>query len=212
MTLFVTSLSITLLLMRRDQDVKQVEETRGLVLQSAQREFLDKGYEKASLRSIAQNAGVTTGALYVRFPNKSALFAALVEPVSAHLLGLFRTGNDQGFEQLDEGRPEDMWSIFEHKEPFDLLINHAAGSGYEHFLDDLVEEEVSQSLAYLDAMRERGLACASPSHDDLHALVSAEYYAFFEIVRHDTSKEDAVARIKLIVDFFRPGWENLFGG
>ena len=81
MTLFVTSLSITLLLMRRDQDVKQVEETRGLVLQSAQREFLDKGYEKASLRSIAQNAGVTTGALYVRFPNKSALFAALVEPV-----------------------------------------------------------------------------------------------------------------------------------
>ena len=91
--------------MRRDQDVKQVEETRGLVLQSAQREFLDKGYEKASLRSIAQNAGVTTGALYVRFPNKSALFAALVEPVSAHLLGLFRTGNDQGFEQLDEGRP-----------------------------------------------------------------------------------------------------------
>ena len=165
MTLFVTSLSITLLLMRRDQDVKQVEETRGLVLQSAQREFLDKGYEKASLRSIAQNAGVTTGALYVRFPNKSALFAALVEPVSAHLLGLFRTGNDQGFEQLDEGRPEDMWStsedvitrivdyIFEHKEPFDLLINHAAGSGYEHFLDDLVEEEVSQSLAYLDAMR-----------------------------------------------------------
>ena len=193
-------------------------------MQSAQREFLDKGYEKASLRSIAQNAGVTTGALYVRFPNKSALFAALVEPVSAHLLGLFRTGNDQGFEQLDEGRPEDMWStsedvitrivdyIFEHKEPFDLLINHAAGSGYEHFLDDLVEEEVSQSLAYLDAMRERGLACASPSHDDLHALVSAEYYAFFEIVRHDTSKEDAVARIKLIVDFFRPGWENLFGG
>ena len=92
------------------------------------------------------------------------------------------------------------------------MINHAAGSGYEHFLDDLVEEEVSQSLAYLDAMRERGLACASPSHDDLHALVSAEYYAFFEIVRHDTSKEDAVARIKLIVDFFRPGWENLFGG
>ena len=75
-------------------------------------------------------------------------------------------------------------------------------------------------------MRKRAVSCckarsesfwtrdtsASPSHDDLHALVSAEYYAFFEIVRHDTSKEDAVARIKLIVDFFRPGWENLFGG
>ena len=185
MTLFVTSLSITLLLMRRDQDVKQVEETRGLVLQSAQREFLDKGYEKASLRSIAQNAGVTTGALYVRFPNKSALFAALVEPVSAHLLGLFRTGNDQGFEQLDEGRPEDMWStsedvitrivdyIFEHKEPFDLLINHAAGSGYEHFLYEIVPRRppCARERGILRILRnrsprhlERGRRCAHQTH------------------------------------------------
>ncbi|MFR3090407.1 MAG: TetR/AcrR family transcriptional regulator [Eggerthella lenta] len=202
--------------------MKQVEETRGLVLQSAQREFLDKGYEKASLRSIAQNAGVTTGALYVRFPNKSALFAALVEPVSAHLLGLFRTGNDQGFEQLDEGRPEDMWStsedvitrivdyIFEHKEPFDLLINHAAGKRLRAF-PRRSRRGRSQPIARLPGRHARALACAAV-HDDLHALVSAEYYAFFEIVRHDTSKEDAVARIKLIVDFFRPGWENLFGG
>ena len=167
-----TSLSITLLLMRRDQDVKQVEETRGLVLQSAQREFLDKGYEKASLRSIAQNAGVTTGALYVRFPNKSALFAALVEPYPRTCSGSSARATTR-VRAAGRRRPEDMWStsedvitrivdyIFEHKEPFDLLINHAAGSGYEHFLDDLVEEEVSQSLAYLDAMRERGLACAT---------------------------------------------------
>lgn len=76
------------------------------MLQSAQREFLDKGYEKASLRSIAQNAGVTTGALYVRFPNKSALFAALVEPYPAHLLGLFRTGNDRGSSSWTKGAPK----------------------------------------------------------------------------------------------------------
>ena len=202
--------------------MKQVEETRGLVLQSAQREFLDKGYEKASCAASRRRRRDHRRAVRA-LPEQSALFAALVEPYPRTCSALPH-GQRPGFEQLDEGRPEDMWStsedvitrivdyIFEHKEPFDLLINHAAGSGYEHFLDDLVEEEVSQSLAYLDAMRERGLACASPSHDDLHALVSAEYYAFFEIVRHDTSKEDAVARIKLIVDFFRPGWENLFGG
>lgn len=80
---------------------------------AAQREFLDKGYEKASLRSIAQNAGVTTGALYVRFPNKSALFAALVEARVRAPARALPHGNDQGFEQLDEGRPEDMWRTSE---------------------------------------------------------------------------------------------------
>lgn len=92
--------------MRRDQDVKQVEETRGLVLQSAQREFLDKGYEKASLRSIAQNAGVTTGALYVRFPNKSARSPRWSEPCPAHLLGLFRTATTRGSSSWTKGAPK----------------------------------------------------------------------------------------------------------
>lgn len=86
--------------------MKQVEETRGLVLQSAQREFLDKGYEKASLRSIAQNAGVTTGALYVRFPNKSALFAALVEPYPRTCSGSSARATTRGSSSWTKGAPK----------------------------------------------------------------------------------------------------------
>ena len=43
------------------------KETRQHLLECAKREFLEKGYMKASLRNICKEAGVTTGALYFFF-------------------------------------------------------------------------------------------------------------------------------------------------
>lgn len=204
--------------------MKQIEETLGLVLESAQEEFLSKGYEKANLRSIAQRAGVTTGALYVRFPNKDALFSALVAPVADYLLSVYKAGNEQGFAQLDQGDAKEMWAIsdeviqnmvdyiFDNKTTFALLINCAVGSSYEHFVDDLIVEEEKQSMSYLKAMKEKGYECAEVSEEDIHVLLSAQYYAIFEIVRHNTPKKEATERVMLIADFFRPGWERIFGG
>ena len=54
-------------------------ETKSKILQSAKNEFLDKGFTNASLRTIASNAGVTTGAMYRHFKDKDALFCALVD-------------------------------------------------------------------------------------------------------------------------------------
>ena len=48
------------------------------LLSAAMEEFLDKGYENASLKEICRKAGVTTGALYKRFDGKEDLFHALV--------------------------------------------------------------------------------------------------------------------------------------
>ena len=48
------------------------------ILASARAEFLEKGFEKASLKDICENALVTTGALYKRYQSKEDLFHALV--------------------------------------------------------------------------------------------------------------------------------------
>ena len=56
------------------------------IQEAALTEFLDKGFLGASLRQIVKNAGVTTGAFYGYFPNKEALFAAIVEPHAAILM------------------------------------------------------------------------------------------------------------------------------
>ena len=48
----------------------QDKATKEKLLESAKKEFLEKGYMKASLRTICKNAGVTTGALYFFFQGK----------------------------------------------------------------------------------------------------------------------------------------------
>lgn len=59
------------------------------IQQAALTEFLDKGFLSASLRQIVKNAGVTTGAFYGYFSCKEALFASIVEPHAAALMGRF---------------------------------------------------------------------------------------------------------------------------
>ena len=51
------------------------------IIKAAKEEFMQYGFQKASLHKIAQNAGLTTGALYTRYKNKDALFCSLMENV-----------------------------------------------------------------------------------------------------------------------------------
>ena len=52
-------------------------DVRAALLKSGKREFLECGFEKASLRSICAGAGVTTGAFYSNFRAKDDLFGAI---------------------------------------------------------------------------------------------------------------------------------------
>ena len=59
---------------------KQVEGISEKVELCAKKEFLEKGYVDASLRTIAAEAGTTTGTIYSRYGGKEGLFSAIVEP------------------------------------------------------------------------------------------------------------------------------------
>lgn len=54
------------------------DEVKNAILKSGENEFLEKGYEKASIRKIVKQAGTTIGNFYNYFDNKEALFEALV--------------------------------------------------------------------------------------------------------------------------------------
>ena len=57
---------------------EQPNYTLNRIISAAKHEFMSKGYRDASLRDIAKDAHVTTGALYGYFKNKEDLFGALV--------------------------------------------------------------------------------------------------------------------------------------
>ena len=51
------------------------------ITNAAFEEFYKKGYRGASLRKIAEAAGVTVGAIQVRYKSKDELFACLTKPL-----------------------------------------------------------------------------------------------------------------------------------
>lgn len=68
---------------RRSQDERRAQTQRALVA-AARKLFAAKGFAATSTPEIVQAAGVTRGALYHHFADKTALFAAVVE--EEHLL------------------------------------------------------------------------------------------------------------------------------
>src|SRR3954451_7731017 len=59
--------------------IEQTERNRSLLLASARRVFLARGYHAASLDQIAEEAGFSKGVVYSQFRNKADLFLALLE-------------------------------------------------------------------------------------------------------------------------------------
>jgi AcrR family transcriptional regulator len=53
--------------------------TRERLLEAAESVFAAKGYDGAKISDIAEEAGVSVGAVYFRFKDKSALFSAIAE-------------------------------------------------------------------------------------------------------------------------------------
>ena len=120
------------------------------IQEAARAEFLDKGFQGASLRQIVKNAGVTTGAFYGYFSSKEALFNALVEPHATALMGKFMEAQISFAELPEEQQLEHMgvesgtypdW-MGQHREPVKLLLTRAEGTSYERFVHNMVEVEV----------------------------------------------------------------------
>ncbi|MBX7434219.1 TetR/AcrR family transcriptional regulator [Mycobacterium sp. Y57] len=61
--------------------------TRALLLGAARTLFADKGFANVSTQAIVDAAGVTRGALYHQFEDKTALFAAVYEEVERDVVG-----------------------------------------------------------------------------------------------------------------------------
>ena len=57
------------------------ENTKAQIRATAVAMFAANGYDKTSLREIAERVGITKASLYYHYPSKQALLAALVEPL-----------------------------------------------------------------------------------------------------------------------------------
>ncbi|AXK39179.1 TetR family transcriptional regulator [Crenobacter cavernae] len=68
---------------------EEAEQTRSLLLDTAEAVFWEKGVSRTSLADIAHAAGLTRGAIYWHFQNKADLFNAMCERIEAPFFALF---------------------------------------------------------------------------------------------------------------------------
>ena len=188
------------------------------IQQAALTEFLDKGFLSASLRQIVKNAGVTTGAFYGYFSCKEALFASIVEPHAAALMGRFMEAQTSFAGRPEAEQPEHMgedsescldWMV--DREPVKLLLCRAEGTGYESFVHNMVEVEVEYTLRYMEVLRRLGRRVPTLSRSLCHIIASGMFNGLFEVVIHDMPYEQALRDVKQLRAFYTAGWLELVG-
>ncbi|HJB90696.1 MAG TPA: TetR/AcrR family transcriptional regulator [Candidatus Eisenbergiella merdigallinarum] len=193
------------------------------ILQVGMEEFLEKGFLGASLRQIVKRAGVTTGAFYGYFSSKEALFSAIVEPHAAALMGRYMETQTAFADLPEEEQPSHMgkessdylhWMvdyICRNREPVKLLLCRSEGTGYEHFIHNMVEVEVEYTLKYMDVLRRLDQNVPELDRPMCHIIASGMFNGIFEIVIHDMPQDKSMRYVDQLRDFYTAGWLKLMG-
>jgi TetR/AcrR family transcriptional regulator, acrAB operon repressor len=147
---------------RKTKEDAQV--TRALILDAAERVFHRRGVSRTTLQEIAQDAGLTRGAIYWHFENKGELFHAMMERVTLPMMARI---TDIG--PADEERPLDK-------------IRRDTAAALQSIVHDAqvrrVFEIATQKVEYVDelqSMRERHIAGRNECIDDTHRLMQLAY-------------------------------------
>lgn len=197
------------------------KETRKKLLDSAKQEFLDKGYMKASLRTICKNAGVTTGALYFFFQDKEDLLKQLVEEP---LKGLISKVESHFSEEMSmesavisihddssdiKAAKEIVHFLYQYYDIFQILLTKSQGSAYEDIVSRFADgiEEHYDRLA--EQMTKKFGVC-KPDHYMIHWLSHILIDAFIHLLTHEQDEEKAVEQIGEVVVYLLSGWNGLF--
>jgi len=132
--------------MKEDHNVKEA------LLKTGREEFLDKGFERASLRKICEKAGVTTGAVYFFFENKEDLFHQIVAGTVKQLNSIARELTAEEFEGSSSSSASDqklMEFLWNNRREVKLLLEKAEGTRYETFKDEIFSQmETNFSLFF----------------------------------------------------------------
>lgn len=192
------------------------------ILYHAKNEFLEKGFNEASLRVIAQNAGVSTSTIYTRYSDKEGLFQYLVEPALNgmreyiyHALNGFcalehEEQKERYKEYSDNEFPAVVNFIYSHFDEFKLLVVCSPNSFYNDFLESLVEIDMVCMRNFLKNINSKAYAEGRITDGFLHVVSSAFYSGIFEVVKHDMPQDEAVVYINELRKFYNSGWKEYF--
>ena len=203
--------------MPRDKSLSHIRVNKAI-----REEFLEKGFEGASIRSIGARAGMTSAGLYRHYRDKEAMFDSVVEPLideikiwnKNHIAKKYKiTGNKADKDTLFGETFIDLIKavLIPRKEEFIILMNCSSGTKYENFIHDYVEDNQDEFMKAVDYMEQKGYPVKKISKDELHILLSAYFTACLEPLIHDYDEERIEKYLSTVQEFFMPGWLKIMG-
>ena len=189
------------------------------LLASAEAEFNKNGFIKAELKTICENAGITTGALYKRYKGKEELFCAVVDGIVSELNDFVENRSVIDFAALSNDEIIASWTmtyesfipmfrlLYDNRITFVLLIDKAAGTRYENFNHDFVTKLSYAYEKFYEEAKKRGLAKAVVKRKEFHVLISSYWTCVCEPFIHKMSWKKIEEHCRVMCRFFN--WRDV---
>lgn len=170
--------------------------------EAAMREFIAHGFKNASLRSIAREAGVTTGAFYGYYKSKEEVFSGIVDEHAKFVRDLFSTDGGEDYSDLGKSRIIRFFIYtFDNVDGMRLLVSGSEGTRYGEFFHELTELMVQGLKPYTGELEE----------EFVHSLVSGLFASYCELVVHDAGRCKAGNALNKLWEFYEAGWKKILG-
>ncbi|MBR1613160.1 MAG: TetR/AcrR family transcriptional regulator [Succinivibrio sp.] len=199
--------------------------SKELIIKHGIKEFLERGFKSASLRSIVKKAGLTTGAFYNYYSSKEELFNELVDPYERHFINVVEKSCDDAiasakndnvletYEKVTGAASSELFSyVYDHYDNYLLLLSSSDFTEHSNFLNKLVKVVCKKLIAYKRICQKAGLSNDDRTLDikGLEAIVYSEFKTVFSIVLEEKKKELGVNRMNCAKHFYTSGWKDLF--
>ena len=191
------------------------------LLSSARDEFMRHGFLKADLKTICDNAGVTTGAVYKRYNGKEELFGAVVKDTIDKLDSFVALRTDLDFSEMTDDQIRDTWNmnedyvldmfrtIWDFRKDFVLLLEKSAGTKYENYGHDFAYRVTDAYMQYYLETKKRGLTKVVISKEQMHVLCTSFWTSVYEPFIHKMTWKQIEEHSKLLCRFF--SWTGALG-
>lgn len=173
---------------KRRTQVERSETTRRALVSAARTLFAERGYHEVGTTEIASVAGVTRGALYHQFADKTALFAAVLEEaeteLTAHVAEVL-AGADRSDPLAALALGATTWLDACARPEFAqiVLIDGPGVLGWEGWREVGMRHGVGLTSVALGQAMEAGLIPTQPLQPLVHILIGAVDEAALYIAR-----------------------------
>ncbi len=187
------------------------------IVKAAYSEFLEHGFQKASIHKIAEKAGVTTGAIYTRYKSKDALFVSLLQPFFTVYQSFFAPAAAE-YEKARGSRSvealcsairfeEELYVrlLTEHYDDCTLFFCKSDGSSIEAMLKDTMEAKARTTVQFFRDVYGKDVNALA-----IRLLMGSQFWYFRQLLDERLTQKEMLESLRSVLEFSNAGWKQFY--